>query len=193
MYTPLLADVRFHRLLRELDEKTATEIKAQGCTKPDCDGKLHSARYRRKPRGLPTELNGCECWRHSFCCAKDGCRGRTTPASLIFLGPRVYLAVIVTVITAMRCGVTPARMQRLKELVGVSRQTVLRWQHWWQELLPRMPFWRSACGALRWPVETCALPLSLLDEFIGEAEARLIGLLRLLAPLTGGQRGAKRP
>ena len=30
---------------------------------------------------------------------------------------------------------TPARMQRLKELVGVSRQTVLRWQQWWQELL----------------------------------------------------------
>ena len=138
-------------------------------------------------------MSGCECRRHSFCCAKDGCRGRTTPASLIFLGPRVYLAVIVTVITAMRCGVTPARMQRLKELVGVSRQTVLRWQHWWQELLPRTPLWRLACGALRLPVETCALPLSLLDEFIGEAEARLIGLLRLLAPLTGGRREAKRP
>ena len=193
MYTPLLADVRFHRILEELDERTATEVKAQGCTKPDCDGKLHWARYRRKPRGLPTELNGCECWRQSFCCAKEGCRGRTTPASLIFSGPRVYLAVVVTVITAMRCGATPARMQRLKELVGVSRQTVLRWQHWWQELLPRMPFWRSASGAFRSPVEVCALPLSLLNEFIGEAEGRLIALLRLLAPLTGGKRGAKRP
>lgn len=193
MYTSLLNDARFHRMLQELDEKTAAEVKTQGCTKPGCDGKLHSARYPRKPRGLPVGLSGCECWRQSFCCAKEGCRVRTTPASLIFLGPKVYLAVVVTVITAMRCGMTPARMQRLKELVGVSRQTVLRWQQWWQELLPQLPLWREACGGFRSPVDTGALPLSWLERLSGGAEERLLALLRFLGPLSGGKRGAKTP
>jgi hypothetical protein len=191
MYAPMLDDVRFHRALQELDEKTAAEVKAQGCTKPGCEGVLHSARYRRKPRGMAGALNGSECWRQSFCCAKDGCRSRTRPASLIFLGRKVYLAVVVTVVTAMRCGVTPVRMRRLKEWVGVSRQTVLRWQRWWQELLPKMPFWRAACGAFSSPVDCCALPLSLLERFTGEACERVLDLLRFLQPLTGAQRSTQ--
>jgi hypothetical protein len=191
MYAPMLDDVRFHRILQELDEKSAAEVKAQGCTKPGCEGVLHSGRYRRKPRGMAGALDGCECWRQSFCCAKDGCRGRTTPASLIFLGRKVYLAVVVTVVTAMRCGVTPVRMRRLKEWVGVSRQTVLRWQRWWQELLPKMPYWRAACGAFSSPVDCCALPLSLLERFTGTASERVLDLLRFLQPLTRAQRSPK--
>lgn len=187
MYAPTLDDVRFHRTLQELDEKTAAEVKAQGCTKPGCEGVLHSARYRRKPRGMAAALNGSECWRQSFCCAKDRCRGRVRPASLIFLGRKVYLAVVVTVVTAMRCGATPVRMRRLKEWVGVSRQTVLRWQRWWRELLPKMPFWRVACGTFSSPVDTSALPLSLLERFTGKASERVLDLLRLLQPLTGTQ------
>jgi hypothetical protein len=191
MYAPMLDDVRFHQILQELDEKSAAEVKAQGCTKPGCEGVLHSGRYRRKPRGMAGALDGCECWRQSFCCAKDGCRGRTTPASLIFLGRKVYLAVVVTVVTAMRCGVTPVRMRRLKEWVGVSRQTVLRWQRWWQELLPKMPYWRAACGAFSSPVDCGALPLSLLERFTGTASERVLDLLRFLQPLTRAQRSPK--
>lgn len=191
MYTPLLSDVHFHRILWQLDEQSAQELKAQGCRRGDCRGALHSARYPRKPRGMPVALHDCECWRWSFCCAKEGCRGRTTPPSLRFLGPKVYLAVVVAVITAMRCGVTPARMQRLKELVGVSRQTVMRWQRWWQEVLPETAFWTASCGALRSAVQRCELPLSLLEQFAGGAEEQVLALLRFLAPLTGGRRSAK--
>jgi len=191
MYTPLLGDVRFHRILQQLDEETAAAVKAQGCSKGDCGGVLHWARYRRKPRGLPRSLSGCECWRLSLCCARDCCRGRRTPASLIYLGRRTYLAVAVTVTTAMRCGLTSARLTRLKELVGVSRQTVRRWQQWWQQRLPQTPFWRSAGGAFCSPVRTEALPLSLLEQFTGSPEERLVALLRFLAPLTGGQRAAR--
>lgn len=191
MYTPLLSDGRFHRMLWELDERIAQDIKAQGCRRGDCHGVLHSARYPRKPRGVPAAWQGCECWRESFCCAKDGCRRRTTPASLRFLGPKVYLAAVVTVITAMRCGTTPARMQRLRELVGVSRQTVLRWQRWWREQVPQSAFWRACCAGLRSAIPICELPLSLLEQFVGGAEERLLALLRLLAPLSGGRGSAK--
>ena len=187
MYTPLLSDGRFHRILWELDEQSAQEVKEQGCRRGDCCGALHSARYLRKPRGM-SALKGCECWRLSFCCARDGCRGRTTPPSLRFLGPKVYWATVVTVITAMRCGVTPARMQRLKALVGVSRQTVLRWQRWWRERLPETAFWRACGGTLgSMAVQMGELPLSLLEQFAGTIEEQLLALLRLLAPLTGGR------
>jgi hypothetical protein len=136
-------------------------------------------------------MHCCDCWRQSYCCAREGCRGRTTPPSLRFLGPKVYLAAVVTVITAMRCGVTPARMQRLKELVGVSRQTVRRWQEWWQRTMPQTAFWRALCAAFPSPVELAALPLSLLDQFAGGVEERLLALLRCLAPLTGGRRSTQ--
>lgn len=191
MYSELLADVQLHRRLQQMDEDLAKSVKEGGCPEPDCDGVLHSARYRRKPRGIPAELNCRECWRQSFCCAKEGCRHRTTPASVCFLGPKVYMAGVVTVIAAMRCGVTPARMQRLKELVGVSRQTVLRWREWWQHVLPETSCWRAASGALSSPVSAGELPLSLLERFTGEAAEQLLGALRLLEPLTGGHREAK--
>ena len=191
MYTPLLSDGRFHRMLWELDEQSALAVKEQGCRRHGCRGALHWARYPRKPRGMGVALNGCECWRFSFCCAKEGCRGRTTPPSLRFLGPKVYLAGVVTVITAMRCGVTPARMQRLKELVGVSRQTVLRWQRWWREQLPESAFWRASCGGFRSAIPICELPQSLLAQFAGGIEEQLLALVRFLAPLTGGRRSAK--
>lgn len=190
MYTPLLSDARFHRILWQLDEQSAREVKERGCRRGECHGALHLARYLRKPRGMPVGLR-CECWRWSFCCAKDGCRARATPPSLRFLGPKVYLAAVVTVTTAMRCGMTPARMQRLEDLVGVSRQTVVRWQRWWREVLPQSAFWRASCGAFGSTVQLSELPLSLLEQFTGEVEERLLSLLRFLAPLTGGRRSTR--
>jgi len=191
MYTPLLSDGRFHRMLWELDEQSALAVKAQGCRRHGCDGALHRACYRRKPRGMAVALECCGCWRFSFCCAQAGCRARATPPSLRFLGPKVYLAGVVTVMTAMRCGATPARMQRLRDLVGVSRQTVVRWQRWWREQLPQSAFWRASCGAFRSALPICQLPLTLLEQFVGGIEEQLLALLRFLAPLTGGRRGAK--
>ena len=36
------------------------------------------------------------------------------------------------------------------------------------------------------PVEVCALPASLSKRFAGNAEDRLVALLRFLEPITGG-------
>jgi hypothetical protein len=192
MYESVLAhlkDPAFHKLLLQFDEDRAKEARAQGC--PDCDGKLHSAVFRRKPRGTLQPLEPEFCVRFSFCCDTDGCRHRTTPPSLRFLHRRIYLGAVVVLVSALRSGATPFRMKALKELVGVSRQTVLRWQRWWQEVFARTAFWRGAQGALRAPVEIGALPLSLLEQFTGTARERLLYLLRFLKPLTGGRRSAK--
>jgi hypothetical protein len=104
-----------------------------------------------------------------------------------FLGRKVYLATAVVLVSALRCGLTPTRMELLKELVGGSRQTVLRWQTWWQQVLPESPFWRARCGVFRSTVEIGELPQSLLEQFAGGVEERLLAVLHFLAPLTGGR------
>jgi hypothetical protein len=96
----------------------------------------------------------------------------------------VYVAAVVVLISALRCGPTPARVQFLEELAGVSRRTILRWRAWWCEVLPETPFWRSASGTLMPPVERSLLPASLLERFAGSAQDRLLALLRWLAPIT---------
>ena len=64
-------------------------------------GMLHSARYPRKPRGGLDDLGPDYATRLSFCCAVDGCRRRTTPPSVRYLGRRVYLGAVVVLVTAM--------------------------------------------------------------------------------------------
>jgi hypothetical protein len=187
MYQELLRDSGFYRLLLRFDEDLAEATRGLGCWR--CGKKLHVGHFARKPRGIPPDLGEEYAKRFSFCCADRQCRKRRTPASLRFLGRRAYLAAVVVLVSALRCGVTPTRMQRLKEWVGVSRQTVLRWQHWWQETLPQSPFWRVAQGALDVPVEIHALPLSWLEKFLGDARERLLSVLRFLKPLSGGLSG----
>ena len=109
MYSTLLADATFHELLLVFDRDIAIAARRGRCLL--CGSVVHSARYRRKPRGRPAGLGDEHDWRFSFCCARDGCRTRKTPPSLRFLGRRVYLAAMVVLIAIMREGATAARMR----------------------------------------------------------------------------------
>lgn len=189
----IFGDLRNHHLLAllvKVDEARAEETREKGCNSPKHPGKngrLHSADYGRKPRGagvLSEEFRR----RFSFCCSIDGCRRRTTPESLRFQGPKVYLGVAVVVVSALRCGLTPTRMQTLKELVGVSPQTVRRWLGWWRETLPSTKVWRSFRGSLSSAVQIDEMPHSVLERFFGSDLRRALLLLRQLGPLTGGRR-----
>ena len=181
MNAALLTDGQLYELLQRFDEDLAAEHRACGC--PRCAGVLHSAHYPRKPRGFAA-LNPEYERRLSFCCAREGCRKRATPPSLRFLGRRVYLGAVVVLISALRCGVTPARLRYLEERVGVNRRTVMRWRKWWCEELIATPFWRAACSRLMPPVEHTELPASLLERFAGAARDRLVSALRFIAPIT---------
>lgn len=182
----VLSDARFHQLLLGFDEDLAAAVRASGC--PGCEAILHSATFPRKPRGLPAGLGPEHHRRLSFCCAADGCRRRATPPSLRFLGRKVYLGAMVVLVSAMRCGPTPARMRQLHSLFGVSRRTVARWRSWWSESFADGVFWKAAAGAFMPPVARVDLPVSLLQRFAGDADRPLIALLRFLAPITGGTR-----
>ena len=184
MYQAVLADAKFHEQLLVFDRDLSATARARGCHR--CGGALHSAPFARKPRGGPPGLSQAYGQRFSFCCAADGCRKRTTPPSLRFLGRKVYLATVVTLISAMRLGTTPARLARLSAVPGIDRRTLVRWRAWWRSTFTDGPFVPIAAAAFMPPLDIAGLPVSLLDRFAGDTEQKLIALLRFLGPLTGG-------
>ncbi|WPL13558.1 hypothetical protein [Thiorhodovibrio litoralis] len=178
-----LADTNFYQLLTRIDESIAEEVRAGGC---DCGGALHSARYPRKPRGVVRGvLDESYQSRLSFCCAADGCRRRSTPPSVRFLGRKVYLGVIVVLISALHDGLSASRRQRLIKTLGVTVQTLRRWQHWWREQFVQTRCFRSLAGLLMPPIATEHLPGSLLEKLSAKAlSERVVQLLILIAPST---------
>jgi len=180
----ILRDSRFYELLLGFDWQIAEAVQADRCGK--CGAALHWGSWERKPRGGPVELRSRHRLRFSLCCGKDGCRKRETPGSLRFLGRKVYFGAMVVLISAMQSGLTPERMKRLKELVGVSRRTVLRWRDWWHTVFAMSPFWRAQRG-LAPSATTVDLPASLLKSFAGVTLQQLLSLLRLLVPITTGR------
>lgn len=178
----LVSDPAFHAFLLAADCDLAEQARAHGCRA--CGGALHVANYERRPAGGPET----RATRLSFCCARDGCRKRETPGSLRFLGRKVYLGVIVVLGAILYHGLTPARRDRLDERFGVSERTLVRWRRWWLRDFARSRFWRAGRARFATPVETDGLPGSLLARFPGEDEhGPIVGLLRFLVPISGGQ------
>ena len=179
-----LTDSRFYQLLFRIDQAIAEEVQAGGCR---CGGVLHSARYPRKPRGLRRALDASYEARLSFCCATEGCRRRTTPPSVRFLGRKVYLGVMVVLISALTHGLSPRRRCQLIETLEVSAQTLWRWQRWWREVFAEGPLWCTERGRFMPPVPARELPGALLGRLQGaHLDERLVRLLWLIAPATSG-------
>ena len=190
MYQQLLQDASFWCFLLTVDRDLAETARKQACP---CGGRLHCSNYARKPRGGPDDLSEPHSYRLSFCCDRDGCRKRVTPASVRFLGRKVYLGAVVVLVAAMRQGPSPRRVRELSELFGVDRRTVARWQVFWRERFPQTPFWKVARGRLALAIDDAALPAALLTAFLSGEDDRQgwEKLLRFLSPITipGGLRG----
>ena len=96
MFHDWIAEDKFFALLEQGDARAAAAVKAAGCRY--CGGRLDRADYPRKPRGGSMAAAGESLVRRiSFCCAQEGCRRRATPPSLVFLGRKVYLGIVVVV------------------------------------------------------------------------------------------------
>jgi hypothetical protein len=179
----LVDRVSFWSFLLSIDRDLAESTRRKACS---CGGRLHCANYPRSPRGGPYDLPDEYNHRFSFCCDRDGCRKRTTPPSVRFLGRKVYLGAVVILISAMRQGPTPRRVHELASLFGVDKGTIGRWQTFWRDHIPQTPFWKIARGHLVPVVEIVTLPLSILEAFIrygGQYEG-WANLLRFLSPIT---------
>jgi hypothetical protein len=180
LYTSLLTEATLWEALRAIDQDLAATAHAGGCRR--CPGRLHCGDFRRKSRGGPATLPTAYEWRTSFCCAQ--CRKRLTPPSVRFLGRRVYLGAVMVLACVLRQGPTPTRVARLRELLGVSADTLRRWHRWWRDAFVRTPFWKAARGRFARSVDETAIPQDLLARFEGEPLTRVTALLRFLSPLT---------
>jgi hypothetical protein len=183
MYHDLPRAARFWSVLRAIDQDLAETARKKACP---CGGRLHSANYLRKPRGTPVQLPEQERLRLSFCCDRDGCRKRVTPPSVRFLGPKVYLSVVVILISALRQGPSPRRVRELSARFGADPRTIARWQVFWRERFPQTPFWKIARARLVPIVEIVSLPYALVDAFLSRHHIcrGWTLLLRFLSPIT---------
>ena len=189
-----LTDANFYQLLFQIDESIAEETRQRGC---GCGGVLHSAHYPRKPRGLRSALDASYESRLSFCCAQDGCRRRSTPASVRFLGRKAYLGVIVVLITALHHGLNEPRRRQLIEELEVPAQTLWRWRRWWRERFVQTRCWQALVGQFIPPIAADTLPASLLERLTAKTlSERVVQLLVLISPATissGSLRGESDP
>lgn len=166
----------------KFDVELAAEMRGKRCQ--ICGGRLDQDHFPRKPR-VPSWVELPEGYdeRFSYSCAVEGCRKRHTPASARYLGRRIYLGVIVVLATAMQQGLAPWRLRRLREELGVSRQTLERWRTWWQECFVESAFWKAAKAAFSSPVDA-EVPHSVLARFAGDEVERLAALMRFVSPMS---------
>jgi hypothetical protein len=181
-----LADQLLPQLMTKVDADVAAKVRRSGCL--HCSGKLHSARYRRKPRGRPKQDRERkeEVLRDSFCCDQDGCRKRHASPSVRFLGRKVYWGFVVVLVSAMRHGLKPDRLKILRETLGVDRRTVERWREWWLHAFVQSAFWKAARARFSPPIDPQALPQALCDVFGVDRRDRLLKLLQFLSLITTG-------
>jgi len=173
----VLQDPAFFRFLTRIDEEFAGATRRQGCQA--CEGPLHVADYPRKPRGCPAAVREEYSRRLSFTCG--WCDLRTTSPSVRFAGRRVYLAVVLMLVSPPGS----ASGQVLRERLRIAAVTLKRWRAWWCEAFPSTPFWQSVRERFMPPVTTSQLPQSLLERFETSAMTdRLTQALRFITPLS---------
>jgi hypothetical protein len=91
---------------------------------------------------------------------------------------------VVVLLCALCQGVTSRRFSVLRSALGVDRRTLTRWQRWWRETFPLTRFFKEARSRFLPPLDTDALPLSLLLRFGKGSLEGLLSLLRFLVPLS---------
>jgi hypothetical protein len=102
-----------------------------------------------------------------------------------FFGRRVYVGVIVVLLLAIGLSLPGDRGHPPAPEALVSRRTLGRWRRWWREDFPATAVWRAAQGRLMPPIDVSALPASLLPRFGETLQEQVLGVLRLLLPLSG--------
>jgi hypothetical protein len=182
MWHGLRPAVEFLKALEASDAETVERVRSGGCA--HCDGPLYRSDYWRKPRGgLLVPIVEPLWLRFSLCCGREGCRKRTTPPSIRFLGRRVYLEVAVLLAGVIALAVRRAR--QLREQTGIPARTIERWGSWWRTTFTKTaPFIEANARAVGVLVVE-RLPESLLALFEGTTPSSiLMKTMRWLSPLT---------
>jgi len=174
-----LSCARVWAVLERIDAAEAARSRSEGCE--HCPGRLHSAKYPRKPHALASGLRD-DVRRHSFCC--DECRLRKTPPSVRFFDRRyrvapVFLAACLMILSGS------APVETASRIWGIPAVTLRRWRRWWQADFPATEAWRCRRGELASPPGEP--PLVFLARSVrGRSErSKLLRSLVWLMPWTG--------
>jgi hypothetical protein len=176
----IIQDKRLYDFLEKIDEDFAYEIKSRGCD--HCGEVLHRADFERKIRGFQAGPSWDK--RYSFCCSREGCRKRHTPPSVRFLGRRVYVGVIVVLVSAIMHGTNEHRLKRLQQELSIDRRTLKRWRQWWTQIFVQSVFWKAECGRFRGQMVRVQMPLCLVQAFCAQQVEGLVKLMMFLSPIT---------
>ena len=187
MLQKILNDASFFEGLLKLDIDIAESYSVKCCQ--HCGSRLHVANFRRKPRGYPGKASFFFNVRFSFCCYQ--CRKRFTPPSFRFLGRKVYLSVVILLISAlMGRKLSPKKMSKLNHLCGANRRTLMRWREWWQQEFSSSDLWKILYEKVAVNFcENASIPFNLLKL---QRQGKVLwgkavkGVLKLLLPLTSG-------
>ena len=180
MFQGVLQDPAFFRFLWCIDQERAAAVRALGC--PCCGGPLHVGDYTRKPRG-PLRDPLVSTTRLSFSCGH--CRERCMPASVRFLGRRVYWGAWVLLATALCSGLSLRRGRQLTQQLNVPVLTLLRWRHWWLREFTHTIVWQELRGKLLPPLAVTELPAGFLQRVVAvDVPTAMAMILRWLAPLS---------
>jgi len=123
----LLGDVEFHEQLWQIDRQEAERVRARGCPRLGCAGRLNWANFPRKVRGLVGDGRWFE-QRFGLCCGR--CRRRVLPATVRFFGRSSYafVAVLGATVTAVLETIASGAV-----LVGAVWRTVSHWLRFMQQ------------------------------------------------------------
>lgn len=170
----------FFEGLAAIDEAIVAKVAGGACEK--CGGRLHRGDYPRKPRGGLVAV-AAEAFdrRFSLCCGRAGCRRRSTPPSVRFLGRRVYVGAVVIVASVVALAVATAGAARRE--TGIASRTMRRWRRWWRDGFPATSVF-VALAARVMMFDRRQMPASILERFIGDEDVRVRAMLVWLAPLT---------
>jgi hypothetical protein len=163
----------FFEVLLAVDKAIAEPVRAKGCRY--CAGVLDVSNYPRKPRGV--EEVGQSFVRLSFCCR--GCRKRTTPESVRFLGRKVYTGMVVIL-----AGFEPA----VKSLLQLCRQTLSRWRSYWAGVFSfESSFWKARRALFPPGFDAASTPEKVVNIFEHKrlsAEETATPILNFFSPLS---------
>jgi len=170
----------FFRSLTAIDMAITAGVAAAGCR--FCGGRLHRGDYQRKPRGgLVAAAAEAFRRRFSLCCGREGCRKRSTPPSVRFLGRRVYVGAAVLLASVIALAFAAAGAAR--RLSGVPARTTRRWLRWWRGPFVTTPVFVDLTARVL-ALDRTRLPTSILEAMTEAPALRIEKLLVRLAPLT---------
>ena len=107
------------------------------------------------------------------------------PASVRFLGRRVYWGAVVLLATALCAGLNLRRGRQLTAQLGVPALTLQRWRQWWLDGFTRTAVWQELRGKLLPPLAATDLPAGFLHRVVAvDTPTAMAMILRWLAPLS---------